>query len=37
MVYGYLHFDFESKKLTTRQIGVQEHIAWAGGRRTITV
>lgn len=27
IVYGYLHFDFESKRLNTRQIGVHEHLA----------
>lgn len=45
IVYGYLRFDFESKKLNTRQIGVHEHLAvllslgvniWARGMRTIT-
>lgn len=46
IVYGYLHFDFESKKLNTRQIGVHEHLAmllslgfniWARGMRTIAI
>lgn len=46
IVYGYLHIDFESRMLNTRQVGVHEHLAvllslgfsiWARGMRTVTI